>query len=249
MLDWRQRGDADKKRLGEAVNALRRRKGLSWAELFDKAVDEFVGSDYERHVRAGRIGWHRAGQLFNWLAREDPEVAKGLAAQLEGDGSPIGADIWPRFLNQYRREDGIQVLVRDRSLAVVTLSSAARTSRVPIRLGDDFCFELDVPSPRAMVAFQVIAGQHHIVPIAAPLPASAPEPGRYRLPSADWLQENDQDGRHRFVFIAGDEAVLAHFVIQSTAPVEPAQLDALATNLAGSSVTPIVWQQDVMFTL
>lgn len=244
-IDWLQATTDHRKALYRAVRCAMDNAYLNWKQVFAQALHgERVGAGLEDTFRAGRIGRKKAHQIYEWLVRDHPEQAMRLDDELEGSGSPqADGSAWRAFLAAHGRYDGLSaVLLPDPALGIVGFADPEPLARPVIPLGAPFCFRLEAAFAGTVLAVQSVAGDWYALPLRADgltdvVTADAcylPRKAGSDRPKA--LSEDEQAGRHGFVFLIGDAQIIDDIAARVSIgkPLPPDTRDAMAQAVLAS---------------
>ena len=226
--------------LYETVKSLR----LNWNTVFAAAfTDGFVpGRGYESNFSAGRIGAKRAEMVAVWLRDHHPEAHLELKARLQRLDDPLPSNQgWEDWIVAQGRFGTLDVgLVPSRPQGVVGFAPLEPIAGQRIRLSEAFAFRILEPMDGAVLAFQSSGDGWYPLPLSnghlqaqiAPKQTALPvDPGNGTIVP---LAEDQQYGRHRFVFLVGQESLIAAIAQGMTAGrmIPPAFLNGIAEQLA-----------------
>lgn len=159
--------------------------------------------------------------IHAWIAENHAETAHAVDPRLFPKSH---TDAWADFLADNAIHGKFRITRFDKSMGLVERKRKHPTPDVVLRLGEEFCFELDNDAEGYAVAFQIFNGTVHPLPIGANDELSIPlTHGTHLLPlneagRPDPLVEESDFGLHEFVIaVARTTALLP----TPTAPPKP----------------------------
>ncbi|EEB86428.1 hypothetical protein [Roseobacter sp. GAI101] len=193
------------------------------------------GKGFDRNMRSGKIAAPKAMVIHRWLEQNHFTIARMTAPELF-QINPKSA--WDMFLETNAIEGRLKVIPITKQMGLARRSSEVRKSSTIIRLGQDYCFELDSQTEGTCVAFECYQGEWHSLALGADerrLRANI-ERGIQYLPCDTKrnpipLVELDSGGEHQFALIVSADKS------KPTAMADIAKLDPKARGLEVHRVT------------
>jgi len=224
--DWLRASRAERQLLYRHARRAWERRRWDCARFLEAALGEplGMGTGYVDNFRAGRIARGKAHAVARWLERHEPREAARLAAALHkarrsADG--VEAIGWPQLFRRYGRFAGVEIVVLpDNPMGLVEVARPEPLRDRPLRLGERFCFRLDVAVAGHVLGFQHHAGVWYPLPLAETGLLCAVAAGVRTVPRrADDgaplpLAEETHIGRFGFGFLVADAAQLEPLAAQ-----------------------------------
>lgn len=237
-IDWLAASVEQRKALYRAVRRLMAEEAIGWNGIYE-ALGRSVptGGGYEDNFRAGRIARQTANQIYRWMARAFPGHAVRLDRDLDA-GEPQG-ERWRSFLQEHGRFERIAaVLLPEPAIGVVAFAKPEPLARPVIPLGAPFCFQIESDHSGAVIAFQHVHEQWFALPLRPDgLSESLAQRRQYLPRQANGeplaLSEDAQAGRHGFLFLIGDAALIGAIMpLVQDGAIPTSTLDRIATTFS-----------------
>ena len=260
MVDWNLATHEERSFLNTPVNTLRRRRGLSWHQVFEEAFGarDHVGDRYEDNVRKGRIAPERAWKLLEWLKAGDASLAEDVEQAVrdsQAGGSPSHSDAWQALL-RLPATAAVRVIKLNGALGALQFARRRPVSPAILALNDEFYFEIDTPITGYVAAFHGRGGRWSLVGLTEKSPVTRVIAGAAILPvDADGqpfpLVEDVELGHHAFLFAIVD--VPKRSLLAPLPPygmhIPPAMLNRLAEPIAAVEESKrVIARVDITFT-
>lgn len=236
-IDWLAASVEQRKALYRAVRRLMAEEAIGWNGIYESLGRSVpTGSGYEDNFRAGRLARQTANQIYRWMVREYPDHA----ARLDRDLSANEAEgrRWRSFLQEHGRFERIAaVLLPEPSIGVVAFAKPEPLARPVIPLGAPFCFEIDSDRDGVAIAFQNVGESWHALPLRQGALSEAVIWGCQYLPRQMnseplALSEEAHSGRHGFLFLIGNAALIEAITpLVPDGAIPPSTLDRIAAAL------------------
>ena len=234
-------------------------KGVSFTRIYDEAfTDGFTpGKGYESNFSAGKIGIERAAQIAAWLKDHHPEAYLELTSRLDALANPPDpVPDWEDWIARHGRFGVFDVaLVKRSGLSIVSFASTEPLAEQSIRLGQSFVFRLKEPLKGSVLAFQSPGHGWYPLPLHPEQLQTSLDDSEIILPIDPTtrepmpLSEDDQKGRHRFVFLVSHEPLIDAIAggVSAGQMIPPAFLNGLAQRLEGKTDGWSLYRLDVLF--
>lgn len=222
-----------RKAIGRVVSAIMAARDCSYEKIYKEASGERGGLDDKKNLDKGSISQKKAAKLFRWIVETH---------------LPIGCDVAPEvfdpsLLTRWRdfvQAQGVYGKLTHRvlsSLGLTERSSQQPIAETPIRLGQEFVFDLDCGIEGKLLALESTGGHTyplslHANHVSLLIDVKA---GSQSLPikpdgSLDPLMEKDDPGLRSYIFLIGQAELMEHSIdgLLAAHPVGLDQLDKLA---------------------
>ncbi len=217
-LDWMVLSAADRieptKLLYKALRAVSDITGREVDLLMDDAYGEpnTTSPHYASNFRRGNIAAGKAMMIHHWLEQNHFDTAQ-IASPALFQINPKSA--WDSFVEAHAITGKLSVIPLIKRMGIAQRSSEARKSATTIRLGQDYCFELDSGFLGHCVAFECYQGQWHPLPLGADTRRlrTSVHQGLQLLPCDSKgdpiaLVELSDGGEHQFVCVVSEDSTL-----------------------------------------
>ncbi|WP_306129717.1 hypothetical protein [Roseovarius sp. MMSF_3350] len=196
------------------MRALAQATGARFDDLVETAQDAPVSasSDPHRNFRRGQIARSKAASIHEWLATHHFAFAQKRAPELFR--FPRQSD-WDRFVADHAIAGSLTVIPLVKSMGIARRSKTVSHAVTTLRLGQDYCLELESRLEGQCVAFEGYNGSWYPLPLGDDerrlrviIPEGATLLPRDRDGYPIALVELDHGGVHRFVVIVSDDKAL-----------------------------------------
>lgn len=228
-IDWLTASKDERATLYRVTRVISGVTNQSVEAIMEKALggELFTGADYLTNFRQGKIARAKAKLIYAWIAEHQIDTAHAI----EPDMFPMPPlSIWERYLDEHAIRGKLRLVRIDKSRGIVQRADNIQPADQKLRLGEEFCFELESKTKGTAIAFQGYRGKWHPLPLGESGEVStAIIAGKQILPqNMDGqlipLIEIEDTGLHRFVFVVAQKRILKLIPEQFTAT----QLDGLA---------------------
>ena len=217
-INWLKSTTEDRKILYRFAKHIRDYERWSFDRFLREALgsDEKVGLGYEDNFRSGRISRKKANLIYRWMCQNRPDQAHQLsleihAARMRGTEPPDTS--WDGLIRKYGRFSNLEIVsVRMSPIGLVDIADAEPISDRPLRLGEEFCFRLEVSFAGQVLAFQHHGDQWYPLPLSKSGLHCAAQTGVQILPNDPEtgapvpLSEQTDIGLHGFAFVLRRDA-------------------------------------------
>lgn len=186
--------------------------------LLDDALGEAQsrGTDYESNFRKGKIAAMKAMMIQQWLEQNYFEEAKEATKNIETNLFQINPkSAWDSLIEANAITGKLSVILLTKQMGIAQRSKEVQESATTIRLGQDYCLELDSDLVGHCVAFEGYQGQWHPLSLGADTRRLRVEvqQGVQRLPRDSKgdpiaLVELNDGGEHQFVCVVSEDSTL-----------------------------------------
>lgn len=202
--NWKTATKADRAALYHVARAVADTTDLSVEAIMEEAFGHklMVGTDYLSNFRSGAIGRPKAKLIHAWIAEHHAETAHAIDPRLFPKQH---TNAWADYLENYAITGKLHIARFDKSMGLV---QRKRTQPVPeevLKLGEEFCFQLDSKITGHAVAFQMYEGTMHPMPLGLNGELSTTiKRGKHFLPideigEPEMLVEMTSLGKHQFI--------------------------------------------------
>ena len=162
--NWKSATKADRAALYHVARSVADTTNLSVEAIMEEAFGHklMVGTDYLSNFRSGAIGRPKAMLIHAWIAEHHSETAHAVDPRLF---SKPHTNAWGDYLKEHAIVGKLQIARFDKSMGLL---QRKRTQPVPeevLKLGEEFCFQLDSEIIGHAVAFQMYEGTMHQLPL------------------------------------------------------------------------------------
>lgn len=204
-INWLKATEDERKQLYIVSRAVADAADISMDNILDAATGRRVlmGTDYILTFRRGKIRRSYAKLIYGWIAEHHSEVANSISPDLFPKRH---ANAWGKYLD----DNAIQGKLRIARFGKKSMGLVERKRKQPkpeeiLKLGEEFCFQLESDIDGYAVAFQEYEGTIHPLPLELGNDLGGNvQSGEQFLPVDDQSQpekltEASDLGYHRFV--------------------------------------------------
>ncbi|WP_306257358.1 hypothetical protein [Pararhizobium sp. IMCC21322] len=246
VIDWQSANIRERKILYRYTRDQKRKLHIGWLDVFQTALTTAVGNDYENNFRKGKISGERAAEIFQWIAGQSQTIADQIedeilrAREKDDENVEPSATSWNELLQQQGRFENIEVYRHTPELNIVRFANPQPLSDLRLRLTDEFHFEVTLEAPGTLGVLQGYKSDWYLLPILRnghvlkiTTAGKVTIPERDKDGGIDPLSEDEDEGKHRFVFLwsAENNIFLPWHKWPFDRPILRRQLDEFARNL------------------
>ena len=212
-IDWLNASKNERAALYRVTRAVARASDQSVERIMEQAIDRelAIGVDYLSNFRQGKIARAKAKLIYAWIAEHHIDTAHAI----EPDMFPMPPlCIWERYLDEHAIRGKLRLVRIDKSRGIVQRADNIQPADQRLRLGEEFCFELESNTKGKAIAFQGYRGKWHPLPLGENGESSTDIiAGKQILPQNMDEQlipliEMEDTGLHRFVFVIAQKRIL-----------------------------------------
>jgi hypothetical protein len=221
-IDWLNMSAAERIEPIKALFVAMRKVSITTGRHIDLLLDDALGeaqsrgTDYESNFRKGKIAAMKAMMIHQWLEYNHFEEAKNATKNIQTNLFQINPkSAWDSFVEDRAITGKLGAIPLTKQMGIAQRSKEVRKSVTTIRLGQDYCFELDSGLDGHCVAFEGYQGQWHPLPLGADTRRLRLEvqQGVQRLPrdakgNPIALVELDDGGEHQIVVVVATDKAM-----------------------------------------
>lgn len=231
---WKTATKDDRAALYHVARAVADTTNLSVEAIMEQAFGHklMVGTDYLSNFRSGTIGRPKAKLIHAWIVENHAETAHAVEPRLFPKQH---TDAWGDYLERHAVTGKLRIARFDKSMRLVRRKLNQSNPDEILKLGEEFCFELDNDTIGYAVAFQLYKGAMHPLPLGLnEEPTTNVYAGTQFLPVREdgipeKLTETDDLGQHLFTIFVADE--LQEFSELSRPPVDSDRIRIYVTTV------------------
>lgn len=148
-IDWLKASKEERAGLYRVTRAVALASGQSIDVILDKAVGHtmLTGIDYQSNFRQGKIARPKAKLVYAWISKHHIDTAHTIAPEMFP--MPV-LNAWERYLDEYAIHGKFRLVRMDKSRGIVQRAGSLQPANQTLRLGEDFCFELESEQDQAL---------------------------------------------------------------------------------------------------
>jgi hypothetical protein len=236
--NWKTATKADRAALYLVARAVADTTNLSVEAIMEQAFGHklIVGTDYLSNFRSGAIGRPKAKLIHAWIAEHYADTAHAVDPQ---SFPKPHTDAWGEYLAEHAIYDKLRIARFDKSMGLVQRKRDQPIPDEVLKLGEEFCFQLDNGIKGHAVAFQIHKGTAHPLPLGLKDQLTAKvQRGNQFLPldeaeNPERLTETEDPGLHQFII-----AVARDLRTLPTTNKSPNQYDDVEVHLVKVQIEP-----------
>ncbi|TNE43069.1 MAG: hypothetical protein EP341_11585 [Sphingomonadales bacterium] len=206
-IDWQRASHEDRKRLYKALVAISSRLDVHTDDVLNAALglpDDYFWAD-KSNLRQGKLDRDKSQMLYRYLADEYYALAQEVDEELFPYREIRDVDA---YLAKVSLAGRLRILVADQVMGLVRRKGRSVPPDATLKLGQDFCFELDAVKAGFAVAFQGYQNEWHALPLgedgetyACRIQEGVQILPRWQDGTPEPLTEDEGGGEHAFLIL------------------------------------------------
>jgi len=180
-------------------------------DVLDEAMGQPLnrGTDYLSNIRKGQFAASIATRLHQWIAEHHTALGRTFAADLFPEAD---SNAWDMFLEEYAIRGKLRLAkFKPSTFGLVERARQSSKSDDTIKLGEEFCLQLECEGGLFVWAYQIYKGKWHSIPLGEDGAMAARVTAKQKLfpmladDTPDPLVEQHDAGPHQFVLRTSDK--------------------------------------------